>query len=270
MNSLTKLRNKNKEGKFVCVGLDTDFQKLPSHIQLLKNPVYEFNKQIINATITNAAAYKINFAFYEKDGPEGMEILKRTIELIPSDILIIGDAKRGDIGNTSEMYAKTIFEYYKCDASTLHPYMGGDSIKPFLRYDEKLNFILALTSNPGAADFEKLELKDGSPLFLKVIEKVNEWNVLSNCGIVFGATNINELKKSIPMFNNSYVLLPGVGAQGGSIEEVIRAFKEHNRYDLLINMSRGIIYKSNNIDFAEAASAELVKMNEIVKNIIDE
>lgn len=269
MKALEKLRRKNKEGKFICVGLDTDFEKLPPHIKSLKNSVYEFNKQIIDATVDNAAAFKINFAFYEKDGPEGMNILKKTIELIPSDIMVIGDAKRGDIGNTSEMYAKALFDYYKCDASTLHPYMGSDSIKPFLSNENKLNFILTLTSNPGAVDFEKLELKDGTPLFIKVIEKVNEWNNASNCGIVFGATNINELKKSIPLFKNLPILLPGIGVQGGSIEDVMNAFKENNRYDLLINVSRSIIYKSNNLNFAAAASAELVKMNEIVKKIIE-
>ncbi len=268
MKALDKLRNKNKEGKFICVGLDTDFAKLPAHLKNYDSPVYEFNKQIIEATLKGAAAYKLNFAFYEKDGPRGMEILKNTIKLIPRDILIIGDAKRGDIGNTSQMYAKSLFEYYKCDASTLHPYMGSDSIKPFLENPEKLNFILALTSNPGATDFEKLRLIDGTPLYIKVIEKIIEWNTAENCGIVFGATNINELKESLPAFGTLPVLLPGVGAQGGSLEDVLYAFKENKRNDLLINISRSIIYKSGNLNFAEAASKELNSLNETAKKIL--
>ncbi len=268
MKALDKLRNKNNEGKFICVGLDTDFEKLPPHIKNYDSPIYEFNKQIINATLNQAAAYKLNFAFYEKDGPKGMEILKKTIELIPPDVLIIGDAKRGDIGNTSRMYAKSLFEYYNCDASTLHPYMGEDSIMPFLENTEKLNFILALTSNPGAADFEKLLLKDGTPLFKKVIEKVIEWNTAENCGIVFGATNINELIDSFATFKSLPILLPGVGAQGGSLEDVMYAFKNNNRTDLLINVSRGIIYKSDKLNFAAAAAVELIKMNDTAKKIL--
>ncbi|HEY6907355.1 MAG TPA: orotidine-5'-phosphate decarboxylase, partial [Ignavibacteriaceae bacterium] len=158
MKAINKLNSKNSEGRFICVGLDTDIQKLPPHLRNSNDPVYEFNRLIIEKTARNAAAYKLNFAFYEHSGPHGFVLLKRTIDLIPDDILIIGDAKRGDIGNTSKMYADSIFNYFGCDASTVNPYMGEDSVMPFLQFEDKLNFVLALTSNPGAENFEKLRL----------------------------------------------------------------------------------------------------------------
>ncbi len=199
MTALEKLSGQNKNGKFICVGLDPDIDKIPEHLKEYKNPILEFNKAIIDSTKNDAAAYKLNFAFYEKDGADGFKTLKETLALIPKDVLIIGDAKRGDIGNTSNMYAKSIFQYFRCDASTIHPYMGADSVLPFLEDETKLNFILALTSNPGASDFEKLKLDDGTFLFQSVIKKVIEWNKKKNCGIVFGATKSDELKDNISL-----------------------------------------------------------------------
>ncbi len=233
MNAFLKLKNKNKEDKFICVGLDTDPQKFPQHFQKDKNSILNFNKSIIDATSEFAAAYKINFAFYEKFGSEGMDILKKTVELIPDDILKIGDAKRGDIGNTSKYYAESLFDYFEFDAITINAYMGEDSVKPFLEYSDKLIFILALTSNPGANDFEKLQLKDGKYIFQKVIEKVKQWNEKNNCGIVFGATNLKELQENIIEFNSLPVLLPGVGAQGGNFEEVMNLFIKQKKLNLL-------------------------------------
>ncbi|RPI71495.1 MAG: orotidine-5'-phosphate decarboxylase, partial [Ignavibacteriales bacterium] len=218
MNALDKLKKKNTEGKFICVGLDTDLEKIPHHLHSLNDPILEFNKKIIEATSDYAAAYKINFAFYEKLGSEGFDILFKTKEFIPKNILTIADAKRGDIGNTSKYYADAVFNYFGFDSITVNPYMGGDSVKPFLEFEDKLIFILALTSNPGADDFEKLLLKDGSFLFQEVIKKVNDWNNQNNCGIVFGATKIHELKENITSFGKLAVLLPGVGAQGGSLD----------------------------------------------------
>jgi len=261
MNALKKLGDRNSENKFVCVGLDTDINKIPEHLKYGSNPVLEFNKAIIEQTAEYAAAFKINFAFYEKDGTRGFETLEKTLSLIPDSILIIGDAKRGDIGNTSEMYADSIFNYFKCDASTIHPYMGEDSVQPFLNDENKLNFILALTSNPGANDFEKLRLENGLFLYQQVIKKVKEWNAKKNMGIVFGATKLDELKSSFNLFGALPVLLPGVGAQGGSFEDVLSEFKAHNRKDFVVNMSRSIIYKSKEKDFAEAARGEVILMN---------
>lgn len=269
MTAQEKLKQKNNQGKVICVGLDTDINKIPKHLLSLSNPVLEFNKVIINSTSEFAAAYKINFAFYEKDGASGFENIGQTAGLIPDDILIIADAKRGDIGNTSQMYASAVYDNFGCDAVTIHPYMGFDSVNPFLDRKDKINFILALTSNPGADDFEKLQLEDGSFLFQKVIEKVKKWNSNKNCGIVFGATQVEELSENFKLFDDIPVLLPGIGAQGGSLEEVIKIFKKNNRLNLLINSSRGIIYKDSSEKFAGSAKSEIIRLNESVKNILD-
>jgi orotidine-5'-phosphate decarboxylase len=269
MNAINKLNRKNSEGKFICVGLDTDLHKLPPHIRNSDDPIYEFNRLIIETTAESAAAYKLNFAFYELFGSRGFEVLKRTIDIIPDDVLIIGDAKRGDIGNTSRMYADSIYNYFRCDASTINPYMGEDSVKPFLQFEDKLNFILALTSNPGAENFEKLKLQDGKYLYQRVIKTVNQWNVKNNCGIVFGATQSVELKDNFDLIGRLPVLLPGVGAQGGSLEDVVSSFKKAGRLGFLINVSRGIIYKSSLSDFADAASGELMSLNIKVKKELD-
>lgn len=270
MTALDKLKKKNTEGKFICVGLDTDINKIPLQLRTSENPVLEFNKRIVDKTYDGAAAYKLNFAFYEADGNRGLDTLQKTLEFIPNEHLLIADAKRGDIGNTSKMYAKSVYDYYDFDSITINPYMGEDSVLPFLEDSRKLNFILALTSNPGSADFEKLKLEDGSFLFQKVIEKVKRWNVNKNCAIVFGATNISELKDNIGLFGDLPVLLPGVGAQGGSLEDIIETFKNSHRLDLIVNVSRGIIYKSSTEDFAGEAKKELDRFNSIVKSILNE
>ena len=263
MTSQEKIIAKNNEGKFICVGLDTDVSKIPSYLQNDIDGVFKFNQSIIEATKEYAAAYKINFAFYEQAGSEGINELERTVELIPTDILSIADAKRGDIGNTSEMYAKSIYEHFGFDAVTLHPYMGKDSLQPFLDYSDKMNYVLVLTSNPGANDFEKLKLADGRFVYQKVLETVIDWNEKNNCGIVFGATKIDELRFNLKDFCKLSVLLPGVGAQGGSLEDVSTSFRDSHRKNFLVNVSRGIIYKSSNSDFAEAARGEIILMNKI-------
>ena len=268
MKAVQKLKLKNDQSKFICVGLDTDLEKIPHHLHSLENPILEFNKKIIEATSEYAAAYKINFAFYEKLGPKGFDILLQTKEIIPNDILKIADAKRGDIGNTSKYYADSVFKYFGFDAITVNPYMGEDSVKPFLEFEDKLIFILALTSNPGAYDFEKLQLKDGSYLFQKVIEKVKNWNTENNCGIVFGATKLQELLENINSFGNLPVLLPGVGAQGGSLEEVMKIFINNKKLNLLINISRGIIYKDSSADFALTAKGEIQSFNEKINKLL--
>ena len=174
MTSQEKIISKNNEGKFICVGLDTDITKIPAFLRDKPDGVFKFNQSIIEATKDFAAAYKINFAFYEREGAKSISELEKTVDLIPQDILSIADAKRGDIGNTSEMYAKSVYEHFKFDSVTLHPYMGKDSLKPFLDFTDKINFILVLTSNPGANDFEKLELTGGKFLYQNVLQKVND------------------------------------------------------------------------------------------------
>lgn len=268
MNSLQKLSSKNLQGKFVCVGLDTDINKIPKHLLKEKEAVLLFNKQIIEETYNLAAAYKINFAFYEDKGSKGFDLLLETLKLIPSDILTIGDAKRGDIGNTSEQYAKAIFNHFNFDASTLNPYMGFDSISPFIEFKNKLNFILALTSNPGSSDFQKQKLESGDYLFQHVIKTIHEWNKNSNLGIVFGATQHSELESNMEIINNLPVLIPGVGAQGGDLTEVVKLFKKNKRQDYLINVSRSIIYSDSSENYHKTARQELLKLNNQISNLL--
>ncbi len=253
--------------KHICVGLDTDIDKIPVHLLNNEDPIFEFNKIIVDNTIDEAAAYKLNFAFYEKHGIEGLVSLRKTIEYIGKETFIIGDAKRGDIANTSTMYAQSLFDYFNVDASTINPYMGSDSVKPFLKYEDKINFILALTSNSGANDFEKLILNDYTFVFQKVIDKIHLWNEKKNCGVVFGATNPEELKRNISSLKNLPILLPGIGAQGGDLEKVVSVFVENKINSFLINSSRGIIYKDNSKNFGKAAAKELHSLNTIVQQI---
>ena len=267
MNALQKLNDANNFGKFICVGLDTDPNKLPSHLHSLKKPVVEFNKKIIESTKYAAAAYKLNLAFYESEGLAGLENLEETLSIIPENILTIADGKRGDIGNTSGLYARSIFEHFKFDSTTLNPYMGKDSLEPFLNYKEKMNFILALTSNPGSADFQKLQLKNGNLLYQDVIQKIHNWNKNSNCGIVFGATNLNELREDLNLIEDLPMLIPGVGAQGGNLEEVTRTLFTANHDSFLINVSRGIIQKSLEENFEEAAKKELLSLNQTIAQL---
>jgi orotidine-5'-phosphate decarboxylase len=268
MNALQKLESANNDNKFICVGLDTDINKIPRSIRKESNPMIEFNSRIIEATKKYAAAYKINFAFYETEGANGFKNIEETLKSIPQDVLTIGDAKRGDIGNTSKMYASAVFDSFGFDSITLHPYMGFDSVSPFIEYENKLNFILALTSNPGSNDFEKLRLADGSYVFQKVISAVKNWNNKNNCGIVFGATKIEDLKENLQLISDLPVLLPGVGAQGGKLDEVVSAFKEINRKRYLVNISRAIIYKDSSDNFDLSAADEIISLNKQVSNLI--
>ncbi|MFA6596313.1 MAG: orotidine-5'-phosphate decarboxylase [Ignavibacteriaceae bacterium] len=262
MKSIEKFYSAVNSGKHICVGLDTDIEKIPEHLKKSDDPLFFFNKSIIDATRSEAAAYKLNFAFYEASGIDGLISLKKTIEYIDDEIFIIGDAKRGDIGSTSAMYAKSVYDYFKCDSVTLHPYMGYDSVQPFLEYKDKLNFVLALTSNKSANDFETLTLSTDEKLYQKVIQNVHEWNgQFGNCGIVFGATQIAQLQENIKLINDLPVLLPGVGAQGGSLEEVVTLFTQNHFTHYLINASRSIIYASSGSDFAQKAAEELEKLN---------
>lgn len=268
MTSLEKLKSQNNRLKYICVGLDTDIDKIPQSFRQNQNPILEFNRKIIEATSEFTAAYKFNLAFYEKEGIRGLESLIQSIKLIPDNILIIGDGKRGDIGNTSKKYAEMLYDELNFDSVTLNPYMGKDSLEPFLEYQSKLNFILALTSNQGAEDFEKIILSDSTMLYQNVIKKIKLWNINKNCGLVFGATKFEELENDANSFDDLPVLLPGVGAQGGSLEDISKVFKNYPSNNFLINVSRGIIYKSSTNNFAEQARSEIIKMNEITARII--
>lgn len=269
MNSIEKLNSKFEKQLHICVGLDTDINKIPKHLLKSDDPVFDFNKQIIEATHDLANSYKINLAFYEADGLKGLESLQKTLDIIPKDVFVIGDAKRGDIGNTSQMYAESIYNHFGFDSITIHPYMGTDSVSPFLAFKDKLNFILALTSNPGANDFEKLKLEDGRFLFQAVIEKVKNWNSANNCGIVFGATNSDELRDNMKLIDNLPILLPGIGAQGGSLEEVVKILSENNHKSFIINVSRALIYADQSEKFSETGREVLKDYNTKIIDILN-
>lgn len=253
---------------FLCVGLDTDMEKIPSFLLDFEDPIFEFNKRIIDATKDFCVAYKPNLAFYECLGPKGWESLKKTLDYIPKNIFTIADAKRGDIGNTSTYYAKTFFEYLDCDSVTIAPYMGEDSVKPFLQFPGKWAIVLALTSNAGALDFQMISDEKGKRLFEKVLERTAKWGSPENTMFVVGATRaegIGEVRKLVP---NHFFLVPGVGAQGGSLEDVTR-YGWNDDCGLLVNSSRGIIYASNDRDFAEAAGQKAKEMQEMMAKELD-
>tara|TARA_R110000796_G_scaffold74374_1_gene167166 strand:- start:126786 stop:127601 length:816 start_codon:yes stop_codon:yes gene_type:complete len=241
-----------KKKSFLCVGLDTDLNKIPKHLLDTEDPIFEFNKQIIDATAQYAVAYKPNIAFYEAYGVKGWQSLEKTIAYIPKDIFILADAKRGDIGNTSKMYAKAFFENMDCDAITVAPYMGEDSVKPFLEFDNKWVILLALTSNAGGKDFQNLELTQGGELFEEVLRKSQEWGTEDQLMYVVGATRAEALTKIRKIVPNHFLLVPGVGAQGGSLKDVAQ-YGMNSQCGLLVNSSRGIIYASQNQDFAKVA-----------------
>ena len=241
---------------FLCVGLDTDINKIPEHLKKKEDPIFAFNKAIIDATAPYCVAYKPNLAFYECYGLKGMIAFEKTIKYLKENHpnhFIIADAKRGDIGNTSKMYAQTFFEEYNLDSVTVAPYMGEDSVKPFLEYDSKWVILLALTSNKGSHDFQLTEDKQGERLFEKVLKKSQEWGTTENLMYVVGATQgrmFEDIRRIAP---NHFLLVPGVGAQGGSLQEVCK-YGMTKDCGLLVNSSRGIIYASKDEDFAEIAA----------------
>lgn len=241
---------------FLCVGLDTDIKKIPSFLLQEKDPIFAFNKAIIDATAPYCVAYKPNLAFYESYGIKGMMSFERTIRYLKEHYphhFIIADAKRGDIGNTSSMYARTFFEEYNVDSLTVAPYMGEDSIAPFLEYPKKWVIILALTSNKGSHDFQLFENEEGKKLFEEVLAKTQQWGTDENIMYVVGATQgeaFRDIRKIVP---THFLLVPGVGAQGGSLEEVCK-YGITSDCGLLVNSSRGIIYASKESDFAEVAA----------------
>lgn len=254
---------------FLCIGLDVDLTKIPSHLLVTEDPIFEFNKAIIDATHDLCVSYKPNTAFYEAYGLKGWQSLEKTINYINEkypEIFTIADAKRGDIGNTSTMYAKAFLEDLNFDSVTVAPYMGKDSVEPFLAFENKHTIMLALTSNEGAFDFQTLET-NGNELYKTVLETSKNWKNSQNLMYVVGATKaeyFTEIRKIVP---NSFLLVPGVGAQGGSLAEVCKYGMNEN-VGLLINSSRGIIYASNGTDFAEKAREEALKLQIEMESIL--
>ncbi|ETS97052.1 orotidine 5'-phosphate decarboxylase [Prevotella sp. ICM33] len=249
---------------FLCVGLDTDINKIPAHLKNEDDPIFAFNKAIIDATAPYCVAYKPNLAFYECYGLKGMLAFEKTIQYIKENHpnhFIIADAKRGDIGNTSKMYAQTFFEEYNLDSVTVAPYMGEDSVKPFLEYDGKWVILLALTSNKGSHDFQLTEDNQGERLFEKVLKKSQEWGTTENLMYVVGATQGKMFEDIRRMAPEHFLLVPGVGAQGGSLQEVCK-YGMTKDCGLLVNSSRGIIYASTDTDFAEVAAVKAKELQE--------
>ncbi len=249
---------------FLCVGLDTDIKKIPQHLLQADDPIFEFNKAIIDATAPYSVAYKPNLAFYESLGVKGLLAFERTVAYLNENYpeqFIIADAKRGDIGNTSQMYARTFFETYNLDALTVAPYMGEDSVTPFLAYEGKWVILLALTSNKGSHDFQLMEDAQGTRLFEHVLTKSQTWGNADNMMYVVGATQGEAFKDIRRHAPNHFLLVPGIGAQGGSLHDVCQ-YGMNKDCGLLVNSSRGIIYASNGVDFAQVAAEKAREVQE--------
>lgn len=262
MNKEELFRLIKKKRSFLCIGLDSDIKKIPEHLLSADDPIFEFNKQIIDATHSVATAYKPNLAFYESLGSKGWDSLEKTVNYIRSittDIFIIADAKRGDIGNTSAMYAKTFFDTYNFDGVTLAPYMGLDTVSPFLQFDGKWSIVLALTSNKSASDFQYIQDNNEKYLFENVLETAQTWGSDDQIMFVVGATKADALANIRTIAPDNFLLVPGVGAQGGSLEEVAK-FGMNDHCGLLVNSSRGIIYASSGEDFAEVARKKATEL----------
>ncbi len=266
------IENIKRKGSFLCVGLDTDIKKIPSHLLDSDDPVYQFNKAIIDATAPYCVAYKPNLAFYEATGAQGWITLEKTLRYLKEnypDQFIIADAKRGDIGNTSKLYARSFFEHLDVDAITVAPYMGEDSVTPFLGYEGKWVILLALTSNKGSRDFQFIEDKEGTRLFEHVITTSQKWASPEEMMYVVGATQGEMFKDIRRVAPDSFLLVPGVGAQGGSLEDVAR-YGMNADCGLLVNSSRGIIFASSGTDYAEAAANEAEKLQKQMHAILSE
>lgn len=253
----------------LCIGLDPVIEKLPVHLNLNSDPVYSFCAEIIESTAAYAIAFKPNFGFFESLGPSGWYTLKKVIHQIPKDCLSIADAKRGDIGNTAAAYAKAVFDSLGADAITLSPYMGKDSILPFLEYSDKWSFVLSLTSNKGAEDFELQMLDSGMPLYRKVIEKSLEWsrNQKGILGFVAGATHMEQIEEIFQNSEGSFLLVPGIGAQGGDLDLLLQSTPARDK-KAIISVSRSVIFASQGEDFAEMALKEARKLQSAINSLI--
>ena len=262
-----KLRQvQQSANSLVCVGLDPDLTRMPKHLLRYGNPALEFNRQIIEKTHDLVCAYKLNLAFYEALGEPGWRTIKQTLECIPSHIVTIADGKRGDIGNTAAMYARSVYDELGFDACTVNPYMGFDSVEPFLRDENRCAFVLALTSNPGARDFEYLRVK-GKPLYEHVIARVKKWNVKKNCGLVVGATRPKELRRIRALAPSMPILIPGIGTQGGDLVSAVRFGCDRSGRLALLNSSRDILYASDSEDSPWAAREAARRLRDNINEI---
>jgi len=257
-----------KNNSLLCVGLDIDKEKMSKYLfEKSKDPFYIFNKSIIDATKDLVCAYKLNMAFYEVLGREGFELLEKTVDYIPKDIIIILDGKRNDIGNTARKYAQSLFETLNADAVTINPYLGFDGVKPFLEYNDKCSFILCRTSNQSAGDFQDIK-SNNIPLYQTVANKIKVWNSSGNCGAIVGATYPDELKMIREILGeNIPILIPGVGKQGGDVEKTVKYGTNKNGKMAIINSSRGIIFAGKDESFAEAARKSADSLKNIINNI---
>lgn len=252
------------------MGLDTDLEKIPTHLRSLPDPIFEFNKQIIDATHEYAVAYKPNIAFYEALGPKGWESLQKTIDYIPKGIFTIADAKRGDIGNTSSLYARAFFKQMNFDSVTVAPYMGEDSVKPFLAFKDKWVILLAHTSNPGASDFQLIESKvTGRKLYEDVILKSKTWGSPDQLMYVVGATQSDKIESIRQLIPDYFFLVPGIGAQGGDLAQVSK-YGMNRQCGLLVNSARAIIYASSEKDFATVAGIEAKKVQQEMERYLQQ
>ncbi len=267
MNFLERLRGlQKKQNSLLCIGLDTDPAHLPPHLGARPESVLEFNREIIAATGDLACAYKMNLAFYDALGRNGWDILHETMSRLPPEVLTIGDGKRADIGNTSEKYVKALLRDLHFDAVTVHPYMGSDSVEPFLKDDSRGIFIVALTSNPGSRDFQRL--KAGSlPLWKHVAQKAKKWNSGKNVGLVIGATHPRELREVRSIVPEMPLLIPGIGKQGGDLRSAVKYGCDRNGLSALINVGRSILYASDTRDFAAAARAEALRLRDEINSL---
>ncbi|MFQ5677572.1 MAG: orotidine-5'-phosphate decarboxylase [bacterium] len=256
-----------KQNSLLCIGLDPDRRRLPESIKSAPDPLFKFCSEIIESTKHAAAAFKPNFAFFEAEGSRGWAALEKLVEIIPDNIIKLADAKRGDIGSTSEMYARAILQTLGFDALTVNPYLGHDAVAPFLQWPEKGAIILGVTSNPGSKDFQHLQVEAG-PVYKTVIREVTQnWNSKQNCGLVVGATNPDELKEVRRLAPDLPFLIPGIGAQGGDLGASVEYGTDSSGGLALLAASRSIIYKSSGSDFAEAAGREAERLNHEINEI---
>ncbi|MGV3539270.1 MAG: orotidine-5'-phosphate decarboxylase [Rufibacter sp.] len=261
-----------RKRSYLCIGLDTDIKKIPKHLLQLEDPIFEFNRQIIEATADLCVAYKPNIAFYEAHGPKGWVSLQKTLDVIPQEIFTVADAKRGDIGNTSELYARAFFDQLNFDSITVAPYMGIDSVTPFLNFPNKWVILLALTSNPGHEDFQLLSVvSEGKSYFLfeKVLLNSQEWGSAENMMYVVGATRCDYVERIRELVPDHFLLVPGVGAQGGSLEEISK-YGMNKECGLLVNSARQIIYASSGEDFAEKAREAALQVQQEMDRYLNE
>jgi orotidine-5'-phosphate decarboxylase len=263
-SELKRIQEKNKS--MLCIGLDLDRKKVPTNYATSIKGLYDFAMRIIDATADQVCAYKPNMAFFEELGPEGLSLLEKITQKIPNDIPVIMDGKRGDIGNTAAHYAAAMFERYNASWVTVNPYMGYDSIRPFLEYKDKGAFVLCLTSNPGSRDFQFLHVLN-KPVYMYVAEKVAYWDKEQNLGLVVGATHPDQLSEIRKISGEMPILIPGVGAQGGSLEQAVQAGTDNFKKPALINVSRTVLYASPEDDFDNAARTEVEKLNTIINSM---